>query len=87
MKKLCIGFGGGGLLKALNGPFLSFYQYLSANHDDVSFKRLIAKKLMASPTFNSIDYLLQVIAAAEAMRLLKESTETIPTHSVDSIVT
>ena len=59
---------------------------LSANLDDVSFKSLTVQKLMASHTFNSIDILLQVIGAAEeAMRLLKESSETIPTYLLDLI--
>ena len=56
---------------------------LSANHDDVNFKSLTAQKLMAGLSFNSIDTLLEVNAAAEARTKLNESTETIPTHSVD----
>ena len=62
----------------------SFSDLSTVNHDaDVNFKSLTAQKLMAGLSFNSIDTLLEVNAAAEARTKLNESTETIPTHSVD----
>ena len=42
-----------------------------------SFKSLTAQKLMAGLSFNSIDTLLEVNAAAEARHKLNESTETV----------
>ena len=42
-----------------------------------SFKSLTAQKLMAGLSFNSIDTLLEVNAAAEARSKLNESTETV----------
>jgi hypothetical protein len=42
-----------------------------------SFKSLTAQKLMAGLSFNSVDTLLEVNAAAEARHKLNESTETI----------
>ena len=41
------------------------------------FKSLTAQKLMAGLSFNSIDTLLEVNAAAEARHKLNESTETV----------
>ena len=64
--------------------FPSLSDLSTVNHDaDVNFKSLTAQKLMAGLSFNSIDTLLEVNAAAEARTKLNESTETIPTHSVD----
>merc|ERR1711902_453947 len=42
-----------------------------------NFKSLTAQKLMAGLSFNSIDTLLEVNAAAEARNKLNESTETV----------
>ena len=46
-------------------------------NDIASFKSLTAQKLMAGLSFNSIDTLLEVNAAAEARHKLNESTETV----------
>ena len=52
---------------------------LSIVNDETShdFKSLTAQKLMAGLSFNSIDTLLEVNAAAEARNKLNESTETV----------
>ena len=47
------------------------------NEVGTNFKSLTAQKLMAGLSFNSIDTLLEVNAAAEARTKLNESTETI----------
>ena len=50
---------------------------LTLNDVGTSFKSLTAQKLMAGLSFNSIDTLLEVNAAAEARNHLDETTETI----------
>ena len=45
--------------------------------DITCFKSLTAQKMMAGLSFNSIDTLLEVNAAAEARSKLNESTETV----------
>ena len=50
---------------------------LSIAEISTSFKSITAQKLMAGLSFNSIDTLLEVNAAAEARSKLNESTETV----------
>ena len=52
-----------------------------------SFKSLTAQKLMAGLSFNSIDTLLEVNAAAEARSKLNESTETVDFGIIQSLAT
>ena len=59
---------------APNYPSLSD---LSINEVGANFKSLTAQKLMAGLSFNSIDTLIEVNAAAEARNKLNESTETV----------
>ena len=57
--------------------FPSISDLTMADISTSNFKSLTAQKLMAGLSFNSIDTLLEVNAAAEARTKLNESTETI----------